>query len=346
MFKAKITADEKEEHLLDLMNPPGVFVGGVRKVSTPQQPKMSARLAPQFSGRQNIRDMFKRTQSRTSISPEKTMPNPEANPTKPDLITRIEPIKEASDEQKLTSQHETLQIPDLGSPIKLQPSHVRKSSEKFYATANADAHANHDDEPPSKRQKTSSPKIKLTPEKSSSAKFSTAKALSTQQKSLKSFFTPRFSPGQKPDREASLQKTEEEEIEQALKASLEDMGSIGAGLDDSPRKSQAAEIDTSFEKSQISEIDALPHKSQDTEVDEEAFIDPFASRDSWSKLFSKPAVPLCDGHREPCKQMQTRKPGINLGRSFWMCARYVELFFLSLDRPASLNHNSYRSSEL
>ncbi|KAI7456590.1 hypothetical protein KC368_g53 [Hortaea werneckii] len=42
---------------------------------------------------------------------------------------------------------------------------------------------------------------------------------------------------------------------------------------------------------------------------------------SWSTLFSRPIAPLCEGHQEPCKTMQTKKKGSNQGRSFWMCAR-------------------------
>ena len=49
-------------------------------------------------------------------------------------------------------------------------------------------------------------------------------------------------------------------------------------------------------------------------------IDPIVSKESWGKLFSKPAVPRCD-HNEPCKTMLTKKKGTNCGRSFWMCAR-------------------------
>lgn len=45
-----------------------------------------------------------------------------------------------------------------------------------------------------------------------------------------------------------------------------------------------------------------------------------ASRQGWGKLFSKPISPNCE-HGEPCKTMLTKKPGVNCGRSFWMCAR-------------------------
>lgn len=41
---------------------------------------------------------------------------------------------------------------------------------------------------------------------------------------------------------------------------------------------------------------------------------------TWGKLFSKPIAPKCE-HDEPCKTMLTKKPGVNCGRSFWMCNR-------------------------
>ena len=49
-------------------------------------------------------------------------------------------------------------------------------------------------------------------------------------------------------------------------------------------------------------------------------LDPIASKQSWGKLFTKPVSPMCE-HNEPCKTMLTKKPGVNCGRSFWMCNR-------------------------
>jgi AP endonuclease 2 len=73
--------------------------------------------------------------------------------------------------------------------------------------------------------------------------------------------------------------------------------------------------------SAIEKVDDLmtsPIRSQNTESDK--FVDPIASKDSWGKLFVKPAAPRCE-HAEPCKTMLTKKTGLNCGRSFWMCAR-------------------------
>ncbi|KAF2089977.1 DNA lyase-like protein [Saccharata proteae CBS 121410] len=52
-----------------------------------------------------------------------------------------------------------------------------------------------------------------------------------------------------------------------------------------------------------------------------AFVDPIASKESWSKLFSRPNPPRCEGHNEPCVDYKTRKSGFNCGRTFWMCPR-------------------------
>ena len=56
-------------------------------------------------------------------------------------------------------------------------------------------------------------------------------------------------------------------------------------------------------------------------LDPLAVHDPIESKESWSKLFSKPVAPRCEGHNEPCISLVTKKSGINCGRSFWMCPR-------------------------
>jgi AP endonuclease-2 len=49
-------------------------------------------------------------------------------------------------------------------------------------------------------------------------------------------------------------------------------------------------------------------------------VDPIVSKESWSKLLGKRKVPRCE-HEEPCISMVTKKPGVNCGRSFFICAR-------------------------
>lgn len=56
-------------------------------------------------------------------------------------------------------------------------------------------------------------------------------------------------------------------------------------------------------------------------IHNESFIDPIVSKEDWLKLFNKKPAPPCDGHQEPCTSLTTKKPGLNRGRSFWICSR-------------------------
>ncbi|KAL2793303.1 Endonuclease/exonuclease/phosphatase [Aspergillus keveii] len=55
--------------------------------------------------------------------------------------------------------------------------------------------------------------------------------------------------------------------------------------------------------------------------DETNFIDPIANKEDWSKLFTKKPPPKCEGHEEECISLKTKKPGVNFGRTFWICPR-------------------------
>ncbi|KAE8379243.1 Endonuclease/exonuclease/phosphatase [Aspergillus bertholletiae] len=79
----------------------------------------------------------------------------------------------------------------------------------------------------------------------------------------------------------------------------------------------------------ISSVPATPTSYMDpstpvissADQDSETVIDPIVSKEDWSKLFAKRPVPICEGHQEPCISLSTKKPGINCGRSFWICPR-------------------------
>ncbi|KAE8351485.1 Endonuclease/exonuclease/phosphatase [Aspergillus coremiiformis] len=70
-----------------------------------------------------------------------------------------------------------------------------------------------------------------------------------------------------------------------------------------------------------SDIDSSRQAASSTHLDSEGVIDPIATRENWSKLFTKKPVPNCEEHQEPCISLSTRKPGVNCGRSFWICSR-------------------------
>lgn len=94
----------------------------------------------------------------------------------------------------------------------------------------------------------------------------------------------------------------------------------------------AAKTAPAVEKSPIREppIDNSPAKKSVDSLDGSNSLPPspsaedvaatFESQKTWGKLFSKPIAPKCE-HNEACKTMLTKKPGVNCGRSFWMCNR-------------------------
>ncbi|KAI2639303.1 DNA lyase [Xylaria nigripes] len=55
-------------------------------------------------------------------------------------------------------------------------------------------------------------------------------------------------------------------------------------------------------------------------TNEENFIDPIQAKESWSKILGKRTVPRCE-HDEECISLVTKKPGMNCGRSFFICPR-------------------------
>ncbi|PYI02144.1 DNA lyase Apn2 [Aspergillus sclerotiicarbonarius CBS 121057] len=58
-----------------------------------------------------------------------------------------------------------------------------------------------------------------------------------------------------------------------------------------------------------------------TPKEDDTVIDPIVSKEDWSKLFTKKRAPKCEGHQEYCISLTTKKPGVNCGRSFWICPR-------------------------
>ena len=121
------------------------------------------------------------------------------------------------------------------------------------------------------------------------------------QKSLKGFFQPKVT----------------------AKPALQSDGLDGAGEDQVTlsvmEKHQPMDTVTPVEATATGVSSQCPESSQQSDG---SSVDPIVTKESWGKLFVKPAPPNCE-HDEPCKVMLTKKSGINCGRSFWMCARHL-----------------------
>ena len=258
VFKDRVNVDGEEKHILDMVNPPGMFEDGVRKQEWLMKNllPMSGKLIQEFDRRRNIRDMFTRTPS---------MPKMDSTEETPAPALRNSISLTAVDEKATSPTRE-----DLGTSPSMNKNGKRAA-----------------------RSDPSAPATKKTKPTSQSA---TTNGAGKGQSSLKGFFMAKPAP-------VPPSPTNEETIPPpSVPLSAPDTASFD-GRAESPTTS--------------------PTKSDPSvngEALEAAEAASFATQQSWGKLFARPVAPKCD-HNEPCKTMLTKKPGVNCGRSFWMCNR-------------------------
>ncbi|KAL2816920.1 Endonuclease/exonuclease/phosphatase [Aspergillus granulosus] len=126
------------------------------------------------------------------------------------------------------------------------------------------------------------------------------------QSTLKGFFKPKSTPAVDPNDSNPLKDTSslsEKNTKNPFQSPSKPTGTQGVG--------KAAQ-DTSRTPTPVTVI---------TPNEEKNFIDPIANKEDWSKLFTKKPPPKCEGHEEVCISLKTKKPGVNFGRTFWICPR-------------------------
>ena len=267
---------EEQVHVLDLINPAGMFKDGVRQRAydiVKDVPALSGKLLAEFTKRRSIRDMFTRTPA-----PPKSAPAPtpsiidEEIPTKVDVMSTPSTAMDDSDRDlKLAI---AASMADMPSAVDIHPASSQsplKSAEKRRASASASPNK------PAKRGK-------------SNATTTTSKASKGQQ-SLKGFFQSRTKLADPEPHKDSAPPASPSTNNDAPSDSTTDMPAPWSPI-----------TSGSF--------DSDPRASQE------------ASKEGWTKLFSKKPVPRCE-HGEPCTSFTTKKPGMNCGRQFWMCPRPI-----------------------
>lgn len=308
-------AYQEVQHLLDIMNPPGVFVQGIRQRpwNIKDVPNFSARLMPEFYQRRSIKDMFKNPAGPPHSSGSSPFLSQSA-------VTQVATHLAANG----AAQSSPTVLPEIAYPAE---SSSLESSDKKRKTI----------EPPAtkaKKQKAAaSAPAKPTPNKG--------------QQSLKGFFQPKTtsqagtSAGKRSS--ASVNVTPERCFSDSHTSMRVNASSFdGSGLrvtptspltlTDSdhviPAQRDIIATSTAIARSQtpIKPDPPPPPTPQNflttspSDIDDDVH-DPIVSKESWESLFRKPAAALCEEHDEPCKRMLTKKKGENQGRSFWMCAR-------------------------
>ncbi|PNH39286.1 hypothetical protein VD0004_g7597 [Verticillium dahliae] len=306
-----VKVDGQDVHTLDLLNPRGMVEGGkrLREWSPKDLLPMSAKLIPEFDRRRSIRDMF--------------MKKPAAKaPERKTLLESSDTLGESKREPDSASapNHETLSARSDQGVALAEPSGPNNTESKSLAlhSPTKEAARPQASRPPTKRaapttqQSIKASKKSKTNDSQSAAKGNTG---SMAQSTLMGFFKP---------------KQAARDVTPAAVSSAEPPSpyqQTAASNDSSPIKSPAVRVATSSTPDDQTQSPTRPGPPSSTSLSlsamdsAETVFDPIQVKETWSKLqLGKRVAPKCE-HEEPCISLLTKKPGVNCGRSFYICAR-------------------------
>ena len=299
--------DGVDRHLRDVMNPPGMFLGGKRQREYSQTSDMlpsSGKLIPEFFGRRNIRDMFARKPS-LQQSPSNGVPNKEANGA----------IRVGQEAKSMTK---------IFSPI---GGSVGESCDSTLAVPTRSPSA-----AGKKRSAPAATGSKSTKRGKSGSATATLPVTGKGQQSLKGFFRPSIcldsnDVNANKGKEWTQKCVNDNVIDQTF-ISIEALAETRLTLDVPMDVASLDPATQTTRKVGVGRVPGVALSAESSNAAHRAIVeihesvhDPVESKESWSKLFTKPTAPRCEGHDEPCISLLTKKPGMNLGRSFWICPR-------------------------
>ncbi|KAL4754738.1 hypothetical protein BDW72DRAFT_101077 [Aspergillus terricola var. indicus] len=268
VFKDSIPLGDGQSHILDIMNPSGVFKNGERQqnYTTKFLLPLSGRLIPEFDRRRSIKDMFMRKPSQAS--PKISSPQNSA-------------ISLSNEETSMIAGTATKppKPPDADAPA-VKPNDTQQKGIVRKRPVRTEI-------PPVKRSKSASSQIV---------------APTVGQSTLKGFFKPKSTPAI--------------ESKDSMLSEDEGQGSAEYPANNSQQDATKQTLKTASDPEKApTPITPVPSKENT------GFIDPVASKQDWSRLFTKKPPPKCGEHGEECINLKTKKPGPNFGRTFWICPR-------------------------
>lgn len=301
--------DGVERDLRDVMNPPGMFLGGKRQreYSAINDPlALSGKLIPEFFGRRNIRDMFARktslpqSQSNDILGNDAEASGLPAASQGSSTTELLSPVNETAEEPS----DSTVAVPTTS------PSAVGRKRSAPATTGN-----------------------KSTKRGKSGSVTAAPPVIGKGQQSLKGFFKPSATINSSiasatQGGEVSQTSLDDDTVGRALRTAAD----LAEHHPDHDVHKETASLNSVLHRprgkfpqhiqGESPSANASPIGTQRVVIEpQENVHDPVESKESWSRLFTKPAAPRCEGHDEPCISLLTKKPGMNLGRSFWMCPR-------------------------
>jgi len=316
-MKERIHMNGKYTHVLDVMNPPGMFENGkrLRENSVKDILPLSGKMIPEFDRRQSIRDMFKRkptlpTEKSADLSiaqdPPATAPIPsdDQSGTATKSAAELDSLLAITSKTPLSPPSNPTPMPgiEIASTSKLK----RVSSDTLTKMS-------------FKRGKLESTSLKPP-----------AVSQGKGQQSLKGFFKPKAAglsvqAGVTTSGGVAWVASSESRTLQGVARNVLDSAKTAKEASRRPDTptSQSFGGEGEFDCTASSPLPHSPICVRDSEQRRQGggLHDPIESKESWSKLFTKPTAPRCEGHGEHCISLLTKKSGMNCGRSFWLCPR-------------------------
>ncbi|MCJ1370132.1 Class II abasic (AP) endonuclease [Loxospora ochrophaea] len=307
IFNDKIALNGEEIDIRDIMNPPGTFVDGQRQkeYSIKNLLPLSGKLIQEFDRRRNIRDMFTR---------------------KPSLpTTKNTQASNGSEHASATSSQQSSDLLEEkgegreSPPKSTQASSNERDTEGSFTDGTSNSTASITTKKRSFPEKSTNQPVKRT---KSGAVTSATIASTKGQQSLIGFFKSKSIVANESSTPSGTDSPETRENTPTLLPPAE----IISTPKGTPSKAKLHSSSPSPRRTPKSTSNSpnftrhLSNRAQPSEEDSDVH-DPIESKESWSKLFAKPAAPRCESHNEPCITLLTKKPGVNCGRSFWICAR-------------------------
>lgn len=271
------------------MNPPNTFKQGKRAIeySNVFMLPLSGRQLPEYKGRRRIQDMFfsKKPPAQASSSISTSPPSPSQGERMINETADTDTVRNTESQASHIKQ-----LSNLTSEPKHRASNAPRKSETSEGSS------------PRKRHKTGS--LVDIP----------------KQGNLKAFFKPKQSVAIEGDTEGCS--APNDQVDHSPDSSKNTPGnneSRETAAMSSGSSSQGTATDITSKPTSSTENNQGPNSITE---DQEAAAHSEAKQ-LWSKVFTKKAPPLCEGHNEPCISLTTKKPGINCGRPFWICARPI-----------------------
>lgn len=309
-MKNRVQFDGRDVNLLDVMNPAGMFLNGIRQREYSKKDilPLSGKLIPEFDGRRSIRDMFSR--------------KPAVVQTKSTDLCSAETEFDAC----VPSSEEFLAA-EKSPPRKVSTSATQGAP---FTAITSNSLPSPNNKRPLEKKGIAQPPKRLKPGSSMSIPSQSAKS----QQNFQEFFRPKTASN------SSIIPTIPPRKIQPAQAGIGE-SAYGQGPPEKTTKTQRSHTPDSSLRTSSPELLRTPQRFPAKEIidivsspddspsnsskairqGKDRVYDEVESKKSWCKLFTKPVAPLCESHSESCISFQTKKSGMNCGRSFWMCPR-------------------------